>query len=122
MFMRVRTVLIRSISLTFSRASSLAQAGAMIGCIFTDFSFGAFADGSFLSYGIGAYDYAILICAVAVLWWVSLMQERGESVGGMLARKPLFARWAVYIASVVAIALLSADVGAGEVNFIYGRF
>jgi D-alanyl-lipoteichoic acid acyltransferase DltB (MBOAT superfamily) len=122
MFMRVRTVLIRSISLTFSRALSLAQAGAMISCMFTNFSFGTFADGSLLGHGVDVRGYAILICAVAVLWWVSLMQERGVGVGAMIARKPLPVRWTIYIAAVVTIALLSADVGAGEVNFIYGRF
>jgi D-alanyl-lipoteichoic acid acyltransferase DltB (MBOAT superfamily) len=122
LFMRVRTVLIRSISLTFSRALSLTQAGAMIRCIFTSFSFTTFADGSLLEHGLDMRDYIILVCAVAAVWFVSLLQERGCGVGAMLERKPLIARWAVYICSVLAIALLYVDAGAGEVNFIYGRF
>jgi hypothetical protein len=79
-------------------------------------------DGSLLGHGIGAGDYAILVCALAAVWRISLLQERGQSVGNLLAQKPLPARWAVYIVSIVAIALLAADVNAGEVNFIYGRF
>jgi hypothetical protein len=122
MFMRVRTVLLRSVSLTFSRAPSLTQAIAMIGSVFTGFSFGVFTDGSLLEHGLDVRDYVILICSVAAVWWVSLMQERGHGVGTMLAGKPLFARWAVYVCSAVAIALLSIDIGAEEVNFIYGRF
>jgi D-alanyl-lipoteichoic acid acyltransferase DltB (MBOAT superfamily) len=122
MFMRARTILLRSVSLTFSRAPSLTQALTMIGSVFTGFSFGAFTDGSLLEHGLDVRDYVILICSVAVVWWVSLMQERGRSVATMLAGKPLPARWAVYICSVVVIALLSVDASAGEVNFIYGRF
>jgi D-alanyl-lipoteichoic acid acyltransferase DltB (MBOAT superfamily) len=122
MFMRVRTVLIRSISLTLGRAPSLMQASAMIGCMFTGFRFGSFVDGSLLAHGIGIRDYAIIVCATAVVWWISLLQERGHSFEELLARKPFALRWAAYIGFALAIALLSADLAAGEVNFIYGRF
>jgi D-alanyl-lipoteichoic acid acyltransferase DltB (MBOAT superfamily) len=122
LFMRVRTVLIRSISLTFSRALTLTQAYSMISSIFTGFSFVTFTDGSLLEHGIDVRDYAILIGAVAVVWWISLLQERGVGIVSLLERKPPLARWALYVGSVVAIALLSADSGAGDVNFIYGRF
>ncbi|MDR1496772.1 MAG: hypothetical protein LBS67_07655, partial [Clostridiales Family XIII bacterium] len=122
LFMRVRTVLIRCISLTFGRAPSLARANAMIACIFTNFNFGALANGALLEHGLDVRDYVVLACATAAVWWVSLMQERGKSVGSMLASRPLPLRWAVYIASVAAIALLFVDANAGEVNFIYGRF
>jgi len=122
LFMRVRTVLIRSISLTLGRALSLTQASAMIACIFTRFHFSAFADGSLLAHGLDIRDYVILICAVSVVWWISLLQERGHSIVTLLTRKPVLMRWVLYIGSVVAIALLSVDANAGEVNFIYGRF
>jgi D-alanyl-lipoteichoic acid acyltransferase DltB (MBOAT superfamily) len=122
LFMRVRTVLIRSISLTFSRALSLTQAFSMIGSIFTGFSFAVFADGSLLDHGIDVRDYAILACAVAVVWWVSLLQERGVDVTDRLTRKSLLTRWTIYIGVIVVITLLSPDSNAGEVNFIYGRF
>jgi D-alanyl-lipoteichoic acid acyltransferase DltB (MBOAT superfamily) len=122
LFMRVRTVLIRSISLTFGRAPTLTRANAMLLCVFTNFNFGAFVDGSLLTHGLDLRDYVILICATAAVWWVSLMQERGRSVGTLLARQPLCARWAIYIGAAVVIALLSVDAGAGDVNFIYGRF
>jgi D-alanyl-lipoteichoic acid acyltransferase DltB (MBOAT superfamily) len=122
LFMRVRTVLIRSISLTLGRAPTLARANVMLACVFTNFSFGAFTDGSLLRHGLDMRDYVILICATAAVWWVSLLQERGQSVGELLARKPPAARWAVYVVSALAIALLFVDANAGEVNFIYGRF
>jgi hypothetical protein len=115
-------VLIRSISLTLGRAPSLLQANAMIASIFTSFSFGAFADGSLLKHGLGVRDYVIIICATAVVWWVSLMQEKGRSVGALVAKKPPVLRWMVYIGAVTIIGLLSVDANAGEVNFIYGRF
>jgi D-alanyl-lipoteichoic acid acyltransferase DltB (MBOAT superfamily) len=122
LFMRVRTVFIRSFSLTLGRASSLTRAGAMIGSIFTGFRFGDFADGSLLEHGLNIRDYVILICAVVIVWWVSLLQEGGNSVGTFVTNRPLILRWAIYIGAVVVIALLSVDVNAGEVNFIYGRF
>jgi D-alanyl-lipoteichoic acid acyltransferase DltB (MBOAT superfamily) len=122
MFMRVRTILIRSVSLTFSRAPSLTQALTMIGSVFTGCNFSVFTDGSLLKHGLGIRDYVILLCSVAVVWWVSLMQERGRGLGITLASKPRFARFSVYICSVVVIALLSVNAGAEEVNFIYGRF
>jgi D-alanyl-lipoteichoic acid acyltransferase DltB (MBOAT superfamily) len=122
LFMRIRTALIRSVSLTFARALSLAQANAMIACVFTRFHFSAFADGALLEYGLDIRDYVILICAVSVVWWISLLEERGHSVVTLLTQRPMQLRWAIYIGAVVAIALLSVDANAGEVNFIYGRF
>jgi hypothetical protein len=94
----------------------------MLGSVFTSFSWGSFTDGSLLEHGMGVRDYVILACSVAAVWWVSLMQERGRSVGDMIARRPAPVRWAVYVGAAVVIALLSVDAGAGEVDFIYGRF
>ena len=88
----------------------------------TGFSFSALTDGTLMRLGLDKKGFILaLILACGVLFTVSLLQENHVEIRCSLAKKPLAARWGIYLMLLFAIPLL------GQINltgggFIYAQF
>jgi len=99
-------------SWVFFRADSVQQAADIILRIFTDFSLPLYT-------GSSAFDTAVGLVLILVLYGIQVMQYRGiVSIYFSPSRVPTPIRWAGYALSVILIALL----GVGSEQFIYFQF
>ena len=116
-----RTFLLVNISWYFDMAQDLKASFIMMKNTVTGFSFSALTDGTLMRLGLDKKDYLALILACGVLFMVSLLQENHVEIRCSLAKKPLAARWGIYLMLLFAIPLL------GQINltgggFIYAQF
>ena len=80
------------------------------------------SDGTLLSLGVSIQDYGILAAATALLFAVSVAQERGIGVRAWMARQKTAVRWVLLYGLIVLI--LAAAVTAPGVPdaFMYAIF
>ena len=94
-----------------------------MGSLVTAFHFSVLWDGTLMNLGLTGLDYAILGGGIAVLFAVSLIQEKKGSVRELLAQKPAALRWALIFALFVIVLLMgSYGIGYNAGNFIYNQF
>ena len=122
-FAIIRTALLVCIGELIFNARGLTDALRMLKVLFTKFTFKSWVDGSVLSLGLDIHDVIILILAVAVVFAVGIIKEKGKSPRELIAQKPIFVRWPIYIALVVATVGFGAY-GAGYIPIdpIYANF
>ena len=119
----LRTVVLVNIGELFFRAEGLKAGLSMFSRMFTDFSAATLTNGSLLELGLDGKDYAIVLAAVAIVFLVGLLRERGIPVRQKIAALPLPVRWAVYYGLIFFILIFGAY-GAGyvPVDPIYANF
>ena len=94
-----------------------------LGSLFTTFNFHVLWDGTMLKLGLTGRDYGILGISIAVMFAVSLFQEKKGSVREFLWQKPAALRYCLIFVLFVAVLLLgSYGIGYDANNFIYDRF
>ena len=120
-FQILRTFLLVNISWYFDMGSSLSAAFTMMRNTFRGLSPAALTDGSLLSLGLGKADYLVLGAGCAVLFTVSLLQERNVKIRESLAKKPLIVRLSLYLLLLFSIPLLGQITITGG-GFIYAQF
>ena len=72
------------------------------------------------SFGLAAYDYAILLVGCLIILIVSLLKERGVNIRESIALKPIALRWAIYYGFFVMILVLGY-IGTTS-GFMYANF
>lgn len=118
-----RTVALVTAGMMLFRAVSVSEWGGMTARIFTDFRAADLVNGTALTLGMDIHDFAVTAAGVAVMFIVSVMQERGVAVRQYVAAKPLALRWTLYFALVLAVVIFGAyGIGYDAVDFIYGQF
>ena len=122
LFQVVRTVLLMSALRTFDCYRDVPLTFRMFGTLFTDFNWHILWDGSLLTLGLTALDFAVLAAGAALLVAVSLWQRSG-SVREKIAAKPYWLKFAVWYGLFLATLLLGAyGVGYDASQFIYNQF
>lgn len=119
-----RTYILTLFTLIFFRAQSMSQAIGCIQIIFTKFNPWAFTDGTLYSLGLDISEMNILMPALAVLLFVSLVKYiRNENLDVFLSRQCLWFRWLV-IAGLFAGIFLYGIYGPeyDENQFLYFQF
>ena len=124
-FQILRTTLLLFISRIIVRAPSITEAGKMIKAFFTDidlpFIFGI--DGRIYELGLDKTEMGLLIAAIAVLTFISVLQENGMKIRETLSKQNILFRWAVIIALILAIVIFGTYGPAYDAkSFIYGGF
>ncbi len=99
------------LSLVFFRAGSMGDAWTMFTHLFTTTTTNAVV-------GINHYEFNLLLLGIAVLLFVDLIELR-ENIRSFLKRRPVWVRFPIYAALVLAI-LMFGEYGAKE--FIYFQF
>lgn len=121
MFQIIRTFLLVNISWYFDMGVSLTAAFVMIKNTVVNFNLQVLTDGTLLTLGLDKLDYIQLGAGCAVLFGISVLQERGVRIRESLAQKPLILRWSVYLALMFSLPLFGY-IAVGEGGFIYAQF
>ncbi len=94
-----------------------------VGSIFTTFNWNILFDGTMMKLGLTGLDYAVLGGSIAVLFYVSVFQEKHGSFRKALAEKPAFLRYSLIFAMFLVVILMgSYGIGYDASNFIYNQF
>ena len=94
-----------------------------VGSIFTTFNWHILWDGTMMKLGLTGLDYAVLGGSIAVLFFVSVFQEKHGSFRKALAEKPVFLRYGLIFAMFLVVILMgSYGIGYDASNFIYNQF
>lgn len=77
----------------------------------------------FSAQGLPAGQTAIVLVGAALVFVVSVLQERGVKIRELIAARALPLRWSIYIAAVLLVVIAGAyGPGFGIVDFIYAQF
>ena len=94
-----------------------------VGSIFTTFNLELLWNGTMMKLGLSGLDYAVLGVSIAVLFFVSVFQEKHGSFRKALAEKPAFLRYSLIFAMFLVVILMgSYGIGYDASNFIYNQF
>ena len=116
----LRTFVIVNIGWFFDRCASASGALRMMGAVLCSPQAGQLTGQMLAALGLPAADAWVLSLSAALLFAVSLAQERGRDVRGWVLSRPLPLRWAIIIGAVVAVLLLGVwGSGFDEATFIY---
>ncbi|HJA19736.1 MAG TPA: MBOAT family protein [Candidatus Mediterraneibacter ornithocaccae] len=107
----------------FFRADGLRAGISMFRSIFTDFDLNALTDGSLFNLGLGRADMIAIAVGCVVVAVVGSVKERGTDVRKSLFRRPVFVRWALCYALMLAVIVVSAyGDGYQTIDMIYAGF
>jgi D-alanyl-lipoteichoic acid acyltransferase DltB (MBOAT superfamily) len=122
-FQIMRTFLLVNISWFFDRAVNVKQAFLMMKNALLHFNPGELLTIPMGESGTGftPVSIVIILLAVAILFTVSLLQERGIQIRHTLATKPLLIRFFVYLFLLFALPLLGQPPSSTG-GFIYAQF
>ncbi len=94
-----------------------------MGTLFTTSNISLLWDGSMMKLGLTGLDYAILLGSIAVMFTVSLVEEKKGSVRQILWDQPAALRYGLIFALFVTVLLMgSYGIGFNASNFIYNQF
>ena len=117
-----RTLILVVGGMMLFRADTVCDWLFMIKRIVTDFGGGTFLKDVLLC-GMDRADFLITAIGAAVIFTVSLLQEKGIEIRESIAQWALPVRWAVYLALVLSVIIFGAyGIGYEAVDFIYGQF
>ena len=119
----LRTFLIVNIGWFFDRCLRGTDALRMLASVLTDLRPGELTVRLIGRLGVPAADLKLLAAATALLFAVSLAQERGADVRAWVKSRALPLRWLILIGAIVSV-LLFGVYGSGfdEASFIYYQF
>jgi len=119
----VRTFVIVNIGWYFDRCLHGLDAFRMLGVTLTDPRMGQVTMDTLTGLGLPLLDLRILAVCTALLFGVSVAQERGVVVREWVQKRILPIRWAVLIAGVMIVLLMGVwGSGFNEASFIYYQF
>jgi len=121
LFRVLRTFLIVNIGWYFDRALRAGDAFAMLGKTLFAPAYAQLASGTLMTLGLTAYDFGVLAIATAILFAVSLLQERGMKVRERLFSLPPIPRWAILLLFTLFV-LGTFTLGTGTDGFMYAVF
>lgn len=118
LFQIFRTFMLVSIGRIFSRADNLTAALSMIKRMFTDFNPEVLVDGTLLELGLMLRAILILLFTAAILFVVSVLQERGVKIRETLEKGPLILQLLLISLAICFILVF----GAYGSDFVYQQF
>ena len=118
LFQIFRTFMLVSIGRIFSRADNLTVALRMIKSMFSDFNPQIFVDGTILELGLMLRAIVVLLFVAAILFVVSILQERGIKIRESLEKAPLILQLLLISLAICFILVF----GAYGSDFVYQQF
>ena len=92
----------------FFRADGLRAGVHMFRSIFRNFQLSNLWDGSLLNLGMSRADLVAVMAGCIVVAIVGSAKERGIRVRNSLEKKPVFIRWSIYYALILAVIVIAA--------------
>lgn len=119
----IRSDILVVIGELFFRANGLRAGMKMFGKMVTDFRFGESGHELFKRLGVDYADLLIVGVTVAIVFTVSVLNEKGMCVRAELKKKNIVLRWAVLLALCMYIVIFGAyGIGYMPVDPIYANF
>lgn len=122
-FQIVRTAILVVGGELFFRAHGLNAGLIMFKKIFTQFTWDFYNADVLALFGMDVQDIIIVLIALAIVFTVSVLKERGVAIRETLATKPLAVRWALLYGLILFIIIFGAyGIGYVPVDPIYANF
>ena len=122
-FQIVRTCILVVIGEMFFRAERLTTGLSMFGKMVTDFSFSSLNYELMKKLKIDMHDVMIVLIALAFIFVISVLNEKGICVRGAIAKRNVVIRWAAVYALIMFIIIFGAyGKGYVPVDPIYANF
>ncbi len=122
-FRMVRTFLFVSLLCMFDYYDSVSTVVRSFVSMFTSFRLSVFWDGSLLAIGLSAVDYWILLVSLILVFIISRIQEKGQSVRSLIAARALPVRVIAWYGLFLIVILFGAyGIGYDATQFIYNQF
>jgi len=119
----LRTFVIVNIGWFFDRCARGADAFRMLASTVTDARLSQLCGDVLLNLGVSGADFGVLAVSTALLFGVSLAQERGACVSRWVMERKLPLRWAILIGGVLCVLIFGVyGSGFSEASFIYYQF
>ena len=93
-----------------------------MGSLVTTWNFHILWDGTLLQLGLSGLDYGILVCSVAAVFVVSLLQEKKGSVRELLWTRPALRYGLMFLLLLAVLLMGSYGIGYNASSFIYNQF
>lgn len=118
----LRTFVVVNLGMLIFRADTLRIAWSMFCSMFRP-NRGAPALAILNGQGLPYHQLDIILWGAALVFVVSILQERGVNMREWIAARALPVRWSIYIAAVLVVVVAGAyGPGFGVVDFIYAQF
>ena len=119
----IRTILLLSSLRLFDCYKDTVLAFKMFGSMFVNWNLGALADGSLLQIGMSAADYIVMFVGFLIVFCVSLIKLRTESLRELIYNKSSVGYVCIMALIVVVIIIFGAyGFGYDDSQFIYNQF
>lgn len=123
LFQMVRTLTILSFGRFVDVVPDMEDVIRVIRCVFLKFNPWIFFDGSLYEHGLNEANFHLMVLLVILMGVVDVVNERGTTIRGVVARQQFPFRWAVYLAAIAAIAVFGMyGPGFDMSSFIYAQF
>lgn len=107
----------------FAPAPSLTAALKMLQSTFSTFNSAVLFDGSLFDLGLDRSNFILFWIAVAVLFIVSVLQEKGYKIRDAIEKKHIVFRWTIYFTAIFTILIFGVYGSAYNAgDFIYMKF
>lgn len=123
-FQLIRTFILTGIiPRVITRAPDLYAAADIFRSMFTRFDIWVLFNGSLYDYGLARPDFWLGVISIAVLFYISLLKERGVSIRETIAEKNIVIRWSIYLLAIMSV-LIFGKYGSGydAKSFVYMGF
>ena len=123
LFQMVRTLTILTIGRYVDVVPDTQTVIRALRATFSTFNPWIFFDGSLYTLGVDERNFGILILMIILVAAVDIINERGQTVRGVIARQQFPFRWLVYLAAVAAVLVFGMyGPGFNMSSFIYAQF
>lgn len=123
LFQIIRTTIIVNFGMLIFRADDLKTAASMFKSIFVNFDFSVLMQGHKNGFGLDMYDYAVIIIGTALVFIISLLQEKGINIRERIAKLPYALKFVIFMAMILSVIIFGAyGEEYGVVDLIYANF
>ena len=123
LFQMIRTLTILSIGRFVDVVPDMGAVIRALKATFSTFNPWIFFDGSLYNMGVDERNFGLMLMLILLVAAVDIINERGQTVRGIIARQQLPFRWIIYLAAIAAIIVLGMyGPGFNMSSFIYAQF
>ena len=123
LFQMIRTLTILSFGRFVDVVPNMDDVIRVIKAVFSKFNPWIFFDGSLYEHGVNETNFNLMVLLIILMAVVDVINERGKTVRGVIARQQFPFRWAVYLTAIAAVAVFGMyGPGFDMASFIYAQF
>ncbi len=123
LFQMVRTLTILSFGRFVDVVPDMPDVIRVVRAVFSKFNPWIFFDGSLYEHGVNETNFHLMVILIILMGIVDVINERGQTLRGVIARQQFPFRWIVYLTAIAAILVFGMyGPGFDMASFIYAQF